>query len=248
MASVNALVLAASGKTTKHSSSPTILIYLIIIVGIGYFLLVRPQRQRARRQQQSSKDIGVGDEVMLTSGIVGRVVSLEGDRGRVEIADGVEIEVLRKAISQRLSSGGPAAEQDGADDEEEDDEDEDDIPPDPGAEHEDYDPLPDHHFDDSDLDDLGEGSANGNYRDGDDEDAGDGKATARRPSTGAANHVMARGRRRSRSQSPPVPKVPGRDPSVVKPGARPARGASARGASARGVEDNQSQDGRSRGD
>jgi|GEM_PF-186124 len=93
------------GATSKKSSSSgaTTLIFLVLILAAGYFLLIRPQRQRARRQQQTQQDIGVGDEVMLTSGIIGTVTGFEGDRATVEISDGVEIEVLRRAIAQRVT-------------------------------------------------------------------------------------------------------------------------------------------------
>lgn len=102
---LHSFVLAATSTTKKTSSSgATLLIYLAFILLIGYFLLIRPQRQRARRTQQTQQEIGVGDEVMLTSGIIGRVQGFEGDRARIEISDGIEIEVLRRAIAQRLTT------------------------------------------------------------------------------------------------------------------------------------------------
>lgn len=96
------LVLAAT-KPKGSSSGTSTLIFIVFIVLIGYFLLIRPQRQRARRQQAQVQQVGVGDRVMLTSGIIGRVIGFNGDRARVEIAHGVEIEVVRRAIGQRIS-------------------------------------------------------------------------------------------------------------------------------------------------
>jgi preprotein translocase subunit YajC len=100
-AGLNALLLAKTAAKTTGSS--TTLIFLALILVAGYFLLIRPQRQRARRQQQTQQEIGVGDEVMLTSGIIGRVMGFEGDRATIEIADGIDIEVLRRAIAQRIA-------------------------------------------------------------------------------------------------------------------------------------------------
>lgn len=96
------LVLAAT-KTKSSSSSFSTLIFLVFIVAIGYFLLIRPQRNRARKSQQQQQQIEIGDEVMLSSGIIGTVLGMEGDRATVEIADGVEIEVVRRALAQRLT-------------------------------------------------------------------------------------------------------------------------------------------------
>ncbi len=95
-------VLAAASKTTKSTgSSATSILFLVVIVAAGYFLLVRPQRQRARKTQQTQQSIEIGDEVMLTSGIIGRVTWLEGDRARIQIAPNTEIEVLKAAIGRR---------------------------------------------------------------------------------------------------------------------------------------------------
>lgn len=97
------LLAGVASKKTTSSSGATTLIFLVLILAVGYFLLIRPQRQRARRQQQTQQQIGVGDEVMLTSGIIGTVTGFEGDRATVEISDGIEIEVVRRAIAQRIA-------------------------------------------------------------------------------------------------------------------------------------------------
>ena len=66
-------VLAAAAK--KSSSSFT-LIFFVLLFGVGYMFLIRPQRQRRQRQLQLGKQISVGDKVMLSSGIVCRLSSL----------------------------------------------------------------------------------------------------------------------------------------------------------------------------
>ena len=100
-------VLAAA----KKSSGSTTLIFFVLLFAVGYMFLIRPQRQRRQRQLQVSKQIEVGDKVLLTSGIIGRVEGFVGDHARIEIAPGVIIEVLRRAVSQRLDEavdGGPS--------------------------------------------------------------------------------------------------------------------------------------------
>jgi preprotein translocase subunit YajC len=94
--------LVAAAKKSSGSFSTSIL-FLVVIVGIGYFLLIRPQRQRARKAQMQNQNIAVGDEVMLTSGIFGRVTGIEGDRANVEVAPEIEIEVVTRAIAQRVT-------------------------------------------------------------------------------------------------------------------------------------------------
>lgn len=87
----------------KSSSSSFTLIFFVLLFGVGYMFLIRPQRQRKQRQLQVNKQIAVGDQVMLSSGIIGRVEGFVGDRARIEIAPGMVIEVVRQAVSQRIS-------------------------------------------------------------------------------------------------------------------------------------------------
>jgi len=92
--------LAATSKKTPNSSFT--LIFFVLLFGVGYMFLIRPQRQRRQRQAQASRQISVGDKVMLSSGIIGRVEGFVGDRARVEIAPGTVIEVVRQALTQRI--------------------------------------------------------------------------------------------------------------------------------------------------
>jgi preprotein translocase subunit YajC len=102
LAAFPGLVLAAAAK--KSSGSFT-LIFFVLLFGVGYMFLIRPQRQRRQRQLQLGKQISVGDKVMLSSGILGRVEGFDGDNARIEIAPGTVIEVLRAAVSRRIEEG-----------------------------------------------------------------------------------------------------------------------------------------------
>jgi preprotein translocase subunit YajC len=75
------------------------LIILILIFGLMYFLMIRPQRQQQRRHQEMLANLKVGDEVITAGGIYGDVVAVEPDRVSVEIAEDVEIEVARRSIA-----------------------------------------------------------------------------------------------------------------------------------------------------
>ncbi len=89
----------ATGAT---SSGQLLYVLLILIVGgmMAFTLLQRRQAQRQRAALQSS--LQPGDRVVTLGGIVGRVASVEGDRVRVAVADGVELELVRWGIGQRL--------------------------------------------------------------------------------------------------------------------------------------------------
>jgi preprotein translocase subunit YajC len=96
-------LLAATTTTAKSSkssgSSSYTIIFLLVIVVAAYFLLIRPRQQRARQAQATARQIAIGDEVVSAGGIYGRVVSLDTDSAEVEVAPGVVMRFLRRAIS-----------------------------------------------------------------------------------------------------------------------------------------------------
>jgi preprotein translocase subunit YajC len=74
---------------------------LLPLVGIAllfWLLLIRPAQRRQRELGRMQSSVDVGDEVMLTSGIFATVTSVGDDRIGVQVAAGVEIEVVRGAI------------------------------------------------------------------------------------------------------------------------------------------------------
>jgi preprotein translocase subunit YajC len=86
--SVLAQVVLAT-TTTKSSGNPLTFIIFLVVIGLaGYFLLLRPQQQKARRQRATQSDIGVGDEILTVGGIVGTVLDIDAER--VTIITGVD--------------------------------------------------------------------------------------------------------------------------------------------------------------
>jgi preprotein translocase subunit YajC len=78
------------------------LIFPLLLVGMMWLLLIRPQQQRVRRQQALLQSLEVGDEVITAGGMVGRIRALRDDRVVIELAPNVTVEFLRGAISQRV--------------------------------------------------------------------------------------------------------------------------------------------------
>jgi preprotein translocase subunit YajC len=94
-----ALVFAAAKTTSK--TSPDFLIFLVFLFAI-YFLWLRPQRRKLRSTQLQRSAPEIGDDVVTASGIIGRVVNIEGDRAELEVAPGQNITILRTALGRRL--------------------------------------------------------------------------------------------------------------------------------------------------
>jgi len=81
---------------------------LVILFGLFYFLLIRPQQQRAKKHAQEVAAVKRGDTVVLSSGMIGKVISVGDAEISVEIAPKVEVKVVKSMISDIRTRGAPA--------------------------------------------------------------------------------------------------------------------------------------------
>ncbi|MFO1243101.1 MAG: preprotein translocase subunit YajC [Rickettsiales bacterium] len=77
------------------------ILMLLLIFCIFYFLLIRPQSQRAKTHRQMVKDLKRGDEVVTSGGIIGKISKVDSDDViSVEIAEGITVQVARFMIAE----------------------------------------------------------------------------------------------------------------------------------------------------
>jgi preprotein translocase subunit YajC len=82
---------------------------IILIMGVMYFLLFRPQQQRMKELKQAQSSIRRGDKVVTAGGVLGTVARvINEEEVEVEIATGVKVRVVRSTISTVVSKGEPA--------------------------------------------------------------------------------------------------------------------------------------------
>jgi len=74
------------------------ILFLPILILIMYFMLIRPQQQRAREQRELLEDLDVGDDNVTAAGMYGRVSMLDGGTVFIKITDGVEIKITKESI------------------------------------------------------------------------------------------------------------------------------------------------------
>jgi preprotein translocase subunit YajC len=80
---------------------------LILLFGIFYFLLIRPQQQRVKAHQLMVEAVRRGDTVVTAGGMVGKVAKVKDDGEiMVEIADNVQVRVLKSTLTEVRSKGG----------------------------------------------------------------------------------------------------------------------------------------------
>ena len=81
------------------------LLPLVLIFVVFYFLLIRPQAKRAKEHKAMVAALGVGDEVVISGGILGRVTETGEQFLTVEIASGVQVKVQRHTVASVLPKG-----------------------------------------------------------------------------------------------------------------------------------------------
>ena len=77
---------------------------MIVVIGILYFLIIRPQQQQAKEHRQLVDNLKTGDRIVTQGGIHGTVNAIKGAIVQVKIADNVRVDVNRTAIAQVIQS------------------------------------------------------------------------------------------------------------------------------------------------
>jgi preprotein translocase subunit YajC len=98
--------LAVASKASKGNPAYTFLI-LAVLIGLFYFLIMRPQRNRQRKAMQTQSQVMPGQRVRTTAGMYGTVVSGDDRDVVIEIAPGVHVTMLRRAIMDVVSDDQP---------------------------------------------------------------------------------------------------------------------------------------------
>jgi preprotein translocase subunit YajC len=78
-------------------------IFVLVLLALLWFLIIRPQRRRQQEAQRLLTQIAVGKEIVTAGGLYGTVTAVEGDEVRVEVAEGVEVRIAKRAVAGVVS-------------------------------------------------------------------------------------------------------------------------------------------------
>jgi len=84
-------------------------VLLIPMVFLYFFMIIRPQQKRAKEHAERIGSIKRGDTVVLTSGLIGKVVRVEDTEIGLEIAQNVNVKVVKSMVNEVRARGEPAA-------------------------------------------------------------------------------------------------------------------------------------------
>jgi preprotein translocase subunit YajC len=78
-------------------------IFVLVLLVLVWFLLIRPQRRRQVEAQHLIEQLEVGKEIVTAGGLYGTIRAVEDNELRVEIADGVEVRIAKRAVAGIVS-------------------------------------------------------------------------------------------------------------------------------------------------
>ncbi len=91
------------------AGSFTPLLFIVLLFGVMYFLMIRPQQKRRREAMQMQATLAPGDQIVTIGGLHATVVSIDDDVVTVEIAPGVNARYARPAIARVVKPAASAA-------------------------------------------------------------------------------------------------------------------------------------------
>jgi preprotein translocase subunit YajC len=77
--------------------------FILVLLALMWFLLIRPQRRRQLEAQKMINSLEVGKEIVTAGGLYGTIREIEDDELRVEVADGVEVRIAKRAVAAVVS-------------------------------------------------------------------------------------------------------------------------------------------------
>ncbi len=109
------ILFFAAQVSSDGASSPGMgaiivqIVPVILVFVVFYFLLIRPQAQRAKQHRALIDAVKVRDTVVTSGGIVGKVTKVDDVYAEVEIATGVKVKVVKATLSDVTPHGTKAA-------------------------------------------------------------------------------------------------------------------------------------------
>lgn len=97
---LSVLLQAAPGGSSMFS-----LLFMVGMIAVMYFFMIRPQAKRAKEQKKFSESISVGEDIVTTAGIHGRIQRTnENGTLQIEISRNTYMTIERSAISMEMTS------------------------------------------------------------------------------------------------------------------------------------------------
>lgn len=95
----------AQGAGGQSGGTLELILPLLLMFGIFYFLLIRPQQKKAKEHKNMVEALGKGDEVITNGGLLAKITDVDENFLTCRISDNVEVKIQRHAIASVLPKG-----------------------------------------------------------------------------------------------------------------------------------------------
>ncbi|OUU38903.1 MAG: preprotein translocase subunit YajC [Cellvibrionales bacterium TMED49] len=95
-------------QAASSAGEPNLMFQLLLfagLFGLMYFMIIRPQRKRQKAHNDLLLRLAKGDEVLMTSGLLGKIIKLDGDYVLLDVADSLQLKFQKSAVHAVLPKG-----------------------------------------------------------------------------------------------------------------------------------------------
>ena len=100
---------AAPAAAPQQQSGFGMLVPMLLIFALFYFMMIRPQQRKEKERRKMIDELRAGAKVLFAGGFIGKIVEAKDTTFRIELADGVVVEVARAAVQSVVTEEAPAA-------------------------------------------------------------------------------------------------------------------------------------------
>jgi preprotein translocase subunit YajC len=101
----------AMGPAPQGAGGPGALLVqllpIVLVIGIFFFLVIRPQQRERKRREEMLRNLKKGDRVATSGGLIGTIVGVGDQTLVLKVADSVRVECLRSAVTGLYAPGKP---------------------------------------------------------------------------------------------------------------------------------------------
>lgn len=100
------VLTAAQGQAQATGTAGLVMTFLpfILLIGVFYFMIIRPQKNQEKKDKEMRDNIEVGDEIVTNGGIVGLVTQIKDDTVVIETAGNrTRIRIMKWAVAKVLT-------------------------------------------------------------------------------------------------------------------------------------------------
>ena len=105
----SALMFCDAAPAAAQPGGMGMMIPMLLILAIFYFMMIRPQQRKEKERRKMIEELRAGARVVFAGGFIGTIVEAKEKTFKIEIADGVSVEVARSSVQDVVKPEEPKA-------------------------------------------------------------------------------------------------------------------------------------------